>query len=258
MSELLSNTKKKYIENWRQSVCQHMESGTICRVTISEMTPEPGGYITSYIKPSKEHEKAMATRSSQPSSENVSPSHLPTVKFGYSHGNDELKKKHKQRNTKPDISRTILPPSPNGMLVQNGGGDKPTTLDRKSNTLRTIDNNIHYNKEQDKPDSKETNADETEDRPRRSSQIAKEIYERYNMQSRSNTLTSMSQFTMPWRNKTFLTLPVRFNDSARRKHIKQLAREKTSMSSRKETLSSSVLTNESRIKFYDWDEEKGL
>ena len=59
MSELLSTTKKKYIENWRQTVCQHMESGTICKVTISEMTPEPGGYITSYIKPSKEHEKAM-------------------------------------------------------------------------------------------------------------------------------------------------------------------------------------------------------
>ena len=61
MSELLSNTKKRYIENWRQSVCQHMESGTICRVTISEMTPEPCGYITSYIKPSKEHEKAMVS-----------------------------------------------------------------------------------------------------------------------------------------------------------------------------------------------------
>ena len=142
--------------------------------------------------------------------------------------------------------------------MQNGGREKQNTLDRRSNTLKTIDNNIRSNKELDVPDSKDTNADETEDRPRRSSQIAKEIYERYNMQSRSNTLTSMNQFTMPWRNKTFLTLPVRFNDSARRKHIKDLAREKTSMSSRKETLSNSVLTNESRIKFYDWEEEKGL
>lgn len=60
MSEMLSNSKRKYIESWRQSVCEHMESGTICRITISEMTPEPSGYI-SYIKPSIEHVKAMVS-----------------------------------------------------------------------------------------------------------------------------------------------------------------------------------------------------
>ena len=61
MSESLSNTKRRYIENWRLSVCKHMESGTICRVTISEMTPEPSGFISSYIKLSKEHEKATVS-----------------------------------------------------------------------------------------------------------------------------------------------------------------------------------------------------
>ena len=196
----------------------------------------------------------QATRSPQPTSENISPSHLPTVKFGYSHGSEELKKSHKSRSAKHEVSRTILPPSPNGMLVQNGAKEKHNALDRKSNTLKTLDNNVRYNNEHVIVDPQNNIVDETEDRPRRSSQIAKEIYDRYNMQSRSNTFTNMNQFSMPWRNKTFLTLPVRFNDSARRKHIKQLARDKTSLSSRKETLSSSVLTNESRIKFYDWDE----
>ena len=142
--------------------------------------------------------------------------------------------------------------------MQNGGQEKLNTFDRKANTLKAVDNNIHYNKGQDQQDSKETNDEETKDRPRRSSQIAKEIFDKYNMQSRSQTATSISQFSMPWRNKTFLTLPVRFNDSARRKQIKFLSRGKTSLSSRKDTLSSSMLTNESRANYRDWEEEKGL
>ena len=61
MSELLSNSKRKYIENWRQSVYQYMENGTMCKVTVSEMTPEPPGYTNGYIKPSVEHVKAMVS-----------------------------------------------------------------------------------------------------------------------------------------------------------------------------------------------------
>lgn len=255
MSELLSSSKRKYIENWRQSVCQHMESGTICKVTISEMTPEPAGYIGGYIKPSNEHVKAMASRSPPPASENTSPSHLPAVKFGYSHGTEDAKKHNKHRNVRHyEISRTVLPPSPNGMLIQNGGSEKPTSHDRKLSTLRAIENNVNIDTErQDVADSKDTKEHAT-----RSAQLAREIYNKYNMKSRVQTTlpgkhmySGMDQFTMPWRNKTFLTLPVRFNESAKRKQMKYLARERTSLSSRKDDLSSSLLTNESRYNFRD-------
>lgn len=246
MSELLSNSKRKYIENWRQSVCQHMESGTICKVTISEMTPEPAGYIGGYIKPSNEHVKAMASRSPPPATENISPSHLPAVKFGYSHGNDDAKKHIKHIHVKHyEISRTVLPPSPNGMLVQNGGSEKTRSRDQKSSTLRAIENNVNIDTD-------------TKEHATRSAQLAREIYDKYNMKSRVQTTlpgkhiySGMDQFSMPWRNKTFLTLPVRFNESAKRKQMKYLARERTSLSSRKDDLSSSLLTNESRYNFRD-------
>ena len=61
MAELLSNSKRKYIENWMQNVCHYMENGTICKVTISEMTPEPTGYMSGRIRPSNEHVKAMVS-----------------------------------------------------------------------------------------------------------------------------------------------------------------------------------------------------
>ena len=178
---------------------------------------------------------------------------------------EEVKRRHKNRPSKyHEIARTVLPPSPNGLLVQNGGPEVNIIVDRKSNTLRTIENNFNSENERlIENDSKDDCTKEQLGRSR-SSKLAKEIFDKYNMKSQPNIMpikpipNGIDQYSMPWRNKTFLTLPVRFNDNVRRKQMKYLAREKTSMSSRKDDLSSSLLTSESRPNFHDWEGDIGL
>ena len=204
----------------------------------------------------------QTSRTPPPSSENVSPCYLPAVKFGYSHGGNDIKKHHKHRHSEyHDTIKTVLPPSPNGLLVQNGGPEVNVTYDRKSNTLRTID----YNRISDTERPVEKDSIETKKQPgRKSSKLAKEIFDKYNMKSQTHNLldkqlsNGIEQYSMPWRNKTFLTLPVRFNDNVRKKQMKYLVREKTSLSSRKDDLSSSLITSASRHHFHDWEGDIGL
>lgn len=197
----------------------------------------------------------QTTRSPPPSTENLSPRQLPAVKFGYSHGNEELKKQNKEKNMKNhETSRTLLPPSPNGMLVQSGGPENVIYSDRRSNALKAIENKVGADPPLDDTDDFK----EIKVYTRKSSQLAKEIFDKYNMNSRGHNMNGLNQFSMPWRNKTFLTLPIRFSESARRKHSRHIVREKTSLSSRKDVFSSSMQTsNESRYRSRDWEGELG-
>lgn len=76
---------------------------------------------------------------------------------------------------------------------------------------------------------------DTKDITRRSSKLAREIYEKYNMKSTTSntlpgktTINGMEQYCMPWRNKTFLSLPLRFNGNIPQRHTR-LTREKTNV-----------------------------
>lgn len=75
---------------------------------------------------------------------------------------------------------------------------------------------------------------DTKEITRRSSKLAREIYEKYNMKSATQstlpgktTINGMDQYSMPWRNKTFLSLPLRFNGNLQNRS--RITREKTNV-----------------------------
>ncbi|KAL4226677.1 hypothetical protein ACF0H5_014657 [Mactra antiquata] len=227
MMDNLSSTKRKFIENWRQNVSVFMENGNICRVTIAELTPEP----ESVKWPSAEHTKAMQGEIS-PRTEMASPT-LPSVKFSYSHAPDEHRTASRQQTrSKSDKSRngmvrtsTTLPPSPNGVVVQNGM-DIHQAYKRRTSAMRAIENNMASNAETPEVSN-------NKDLTRRSSRLAREIYEKYNMKSNThnalpgrNTVNGFDQYSMPWRNKTFLSLPLRFNGTNQQRNDR-LTKQKT-------------------------------
>ena len=141
---------------------------------------------------------------------------LPSVKFSYSHGQEELAK-HNNRSrsdrSRDSLSRarTTLPPSPNGCVVQNGM-DLHTAYKRRTSAMKANNKNFVTKELPEVPDNKDT--------MRKSSKLAREIYEKYNMKSKTHnalpgkhTYNGFEQYSMPWRNKTFLSLPLRFNGS---------------------------------------------
>ena len=46
MADLLSHSKKKYIEKWRKSVGIYLKNGDLCKVTITDVPPDRDGSIT--------------------------------------------------------------------------------------------------------------------------------------------------------------------------------------------------------------------
>lgn len=166
-----------------------------------------------------------------PSREMASPT-LPAVRFSYSHAQDELlKKQNKNKNDRSrdaqSRARTTLPPSPNGVVVQNGL-DLHQAYKRRTSAMKATESNMT------KPDFVEVL--DNKDTTRKSSKLAREIYEKYNMKSKTHnalpgkqTINGFDQYSMPWRNKTFLSLPLRFNGTIQQKNDK-LAREKTYVS----------------------------
>ncbi|XP_060556777.1 uncharacterized protein LOC132717351 [Ruditapes philippinarum] len=210
--ENLSTNKRRFLENWRQNVSVFMENGNICRVTVGEVTPEPYGDTTKWQN--AENMKAL-TGEMSPRGEMASPT-LPSVKFSYSHGQEELAKQNnriRSDRSRDSLSqaRTTLPPSPNGVVVQNGM-DLHTAYKRRTSSMKA-NNKIAVNKElPEVTDNKDTT--------RKSTRLAREIYEKYNMKSKTHnalpgkhTYNGFEQYSMPWRNKTFLSLPLRFNGS---------------------------------------------
>lgn len=227
----LSSSKRRFIENWRQNVSMFMENGNICRVTIGEVTPEPAGDTTRWHN--AENLRAP-TGEMSPRGSMTSPS-LPAVKFSYSHAQEELARqqtKGKIDKSKDGLSRskTTLPPSPNGVIVQNGM-DIHQAYKRRTSAMRSASNTIGNSEITEVQDNKEST-----DTTRKSSKIAREIYEKYNMQSSTHNAllnkrnnNGYEQFSMPWRNKTFLSLPLRFNGSIQKKDTR-LSREKSYIS----------------------------
>lgn len=203
-SEKLSSSKRCFIESWRESVSVHMTNGNICNVTVEDMM----------------HEPAILS----PRSGILSPIHS-SVKFSYNHANDDVNShcsKLKSNGLEKDRSlrnktRTTLPPSPNGVLVQNGLDIKHSYKQRTS-AMRATKNDCVA----EEP-LKRNNPNEY---TRKSSLLAREMFEKYNMKSKThnmleqvgkNSANGYEQFSMPWRNKTFLSLPLRFNGNAHRK-----------------------------------------
>ncbi|KAH3817147.1 uncharacterized protein LOC127880987 [Dreissena polymorpha] len=231
MFDTLTSSKRRYIETWRQSVSAFMETGNICKVTIGDVTPEPTSEtrITSDTRWShSDHSRSPAETSSR--QEMASPS-LPAVKFSYSHVPDHVTRQY--RRDKAPVTRdrtfslTSLPPSPpNGFAVQNGT-DLHQAYKRRTSAMRAATSNITS----ELPDVTRDGKDVT----RKSSMLAREIYEKYNLKNKSQNLLSVGksnpngieQFSMPWRNKTFLTLPLRFNGTAQQKP--SIIREKTNI-----------------------------
>lgn len=158
----------------------------------------------------------------------ASPS-LPAVRFSYSHGQDDHVRQQTTSKSREaqNRARTTLPPSPNGIVVQNGM-DIHQAYKRRTSAMRAIENNMAHTELPEMHDNK--------DLTRKSSQLAREIYEKYNMKSKTHNalpgkqmINGFEQYTMPWRNKTFLSLPLRFNGTLQQKS-NRLAREKTYLS----------------------------
>lgn len=197
-----------------------MENGNICRVTIAQLTPEPDD-SPKWATPDS---KIVADLS--PRGDMASPT-LPVVRFPYSHVNENaiaastsLSRRRSDRNNHNHI-RTVLPPSPNGVIVQNGKDVNAFRQRRDSLVLQSTENEFGDN-----------------DDNKKSKQLAKEIYEKYNMKSathnmlpgKSRNVNGIEQYCMPWRNKTFLTLPLRFNGNINKKRNTNLTREKSYLS----------------------------
>ncbi|XP_045166645.2 uncharacterized protein LOC123530026 [Mercenaria mercenaria] len=169
-----------------------------------------------------------------PSAEMASPT-LPAVKFSYSHAHEELAKhqnKSKSDRSRDSLSRarTTLPPSPNGVVVQNGM-DLHQAYKRRTSAMKANNNPMVNTELPEVQDNKDTT--------RKSSKLAREIYEKYNMKSKTHnalpgkqTVNGFEQYSMPWRNKTFLSLPLRFNGTVNHKN-NNLKREKTYISDMK-------------------------
>ncbi|XP_052781003.1 uncharacterized protein LOC128217711 [Mya arenaria] len=222
----LTSAKRRYIESWRQSVSVFMEAGNICKVTVGDVTPEP--------KDVSKWPNIEPTRPSRiehsPAQEMASPT-LPAVKFSYSHVPDDVIRQH-QRQEKclhrvQTDSRSTLPPSPNGFAVQNGH-DLQQSYKRRTSAMRATSSTVKM----ELPDV----VQDTKDVTTKSSKLAREIYEKYNMKNKShnlltpgkNTQNGIEHYSMPWRNKTFLTLPLRFNGTAN-SGLTRFGREKTNI-----------------------------
>ena len=151
-----------------------------------------------------------------------------------------------------------LPPSPNGMLVHNQPQINASWV---INTTQTIENNFAVIK--NGPEL--TESMKLKAIGRKSSKLAKEIFDKYNMKSESQNMlpgkhmyNGFQQFSMPWRNKTFLTIPLSYNSSNRLKNRNQLESDHISISSMNVSFSSngSMDTSDSRSEFDVWEGEE--
>ena len=154
------------------------------------------------------------------------------MKLAYINGTDETSQRTQQTKSKTDRSREkssqrpTLPPSPTGFVVQNGS-DLHQAYKKRTSAMRSTGIQQNTSELPDVCDTKEVT--------RRSSKLAREIYEKYNMKSATNstlpgktTINGMDQYCMPWRNKTFLSLPLRFNGNIHNRNLR-LTREKTNV-----------------------------
>jgi len=167
----------------------------------------------------------------------ASPS-LPAVKFSYSHVPEDVIRNSDSSKRDAFHSRVgtgtgtlaTLPPSPNGHATQHAT-DLHRAYKQRTSGMRATSSNV-VKKTTELP---EVNL-ESKDLTRRSSKLAKEIYDKYNMKNKSHNFLSpgkpvqngYEQYAMPWRNKTFLTLPLRFNNTDRTRT--RISRERTNMS----------------------------
>lgn len=209
----------------------YITNGGLCKVTITDVPPEVEGAIT----PSSEHSRSMASHSPLPAE---IAEHFPAIRQTESlfdrKGHQQIRKTNSGRN------KLRLPPSPNGMLVHNGPDINKSLL---LNTLPKHANEFASN-------NKHPDADTTKDTKKiskKSSKVAKEIFDKYNMKSEAHNMlpgkhiyNGFQQLSMPWRNKTFLTLPIRFNGNIRMKNAKYLDSDQLSISSRNIDFNSNV------------------
>ena len=167
---------------------------------------------------------------------NESSSHFPVIRHEYVRNGFDAKYRRSINHKNGEKRRLKLPPSPNGMLVHNPPEvHAPWFL----YDFRNGENNADRT---DAVHSKELNGI-----GKKSSKLAKEIFDKYNMKSDSqNTLpgkhiyNGFQQLSMPWRNKTFLTLPVRLNGSHWMKNAKYLDSDQLSISSQNADFGSNV------------------
>lgn len=201
---------------------------------------------------SVKHQSSVFQTDLSSRADNTSPS-LPAVKLAYCHTADEnshRKSKAEKSREKHGQSRqgTTLPPSPNGFAVQNGV-DTHHTYKRRSSSMRTSGLQTG---------SELPEVTDTKDITRRSSKLAREIFEKYNMKSATQTtlpsrptINGMEQYSMPWRNKTFLSLPLRFNGNIQQRYNRP-TREKTNITDFKYDVSE---VEDDHIRFTkDWND----
>lgn len=245
MADYLSNSKRKFVERWKKSVDHYTTKGHLCKVTITDVPPENEGVIS----PCSERSMSRASHSPLPTE---SSSHFPLIHHTYIRNGFNGKYLKDINHKNGEKLRLRLPPSPNGMLVHNPPEvHAPWFL----YNFQKPEGNVERN---DAAHSKELNRI-----GKKSSKLAKEIFEKYNMKSDSqNTLpgkhiyNGFQQLSMPWRNKTFLTLPVRLNGSIRMKNAKYLDSDQISISSQNADFGSNVtvVSSETRSDFGDWQD----
>lgn len=242
MADYLSNSKRNFVERWKKSVDHYTTKGHLCKETITDVPPERDGVIS----PCSERSLSMTSHSPLPTEGS---SHFPIIHHTYIRNGFDAK--HLKRNNH-EKRRLRLPPSPKGMLVHH-----PPEVHRPW-FLYDIRNPEVNAERPDVAHSKEFNGI-----GKKSSKLAKEIFDKYNMKSDSqNTLpgkhiyNGFQQLSMPWRNKTFLTLPVRLNGSIRMKNAKYLDSDQISISSQNADFGSnvSVMSSETLSDFGDWQE----
>ena len=177
-------------------------------------------------------------------------SHFPVIHHTYIRNGFDANNLKGRNHKNGEKRRLKLPPSPNGMLVHHPPEvHTPWFL-------------YDFRKPEINAERPElAHANELNGIGKKSSKLAKEIFDKYNMKSDSqNTLpgkhiyNGFQQLSMPWRNKTFLTLPVRLNGSIRMKNAKYLDSDQISISSQNADFGSnvSVMSSEPLSDFGDW------
>ena len=140
-----------------------------------------------------------------------------------------------------------LPPSPNGVLVHK---------------QQDINASWMVSKHHAEPVSNISETKNFKEIGKKSNKLAKEIFDKYNMKSESQNMlpgkhvyNGFQQFTMPWRNKTFLTIPLSFNSGKRLKNISYMDNDQVSVTSMNVDFSSnaSIASTDSGFQFENWE-----